>query len=122
MVDGLLAGQHQVEAFVLGVCRHLHGHVVPVLGLGIHAHGIIRANGQGLADGGFRGRAAHGDGGNGAALGFLQLQASHQRIPFIIGVHDELDAVGIVGGIVRSEGNARRGVRHVGDEHKDLHG
>src|SRR5690606_11893670 len=115
-------GQDQVVALVLGEGGHLHGHVVAVLGGGVHAHGIVRADGERLADGGLGLGPAHVDGRNAAALGFLEFEAAHQGVPFIVGVHDELHPGGVVGGVVVGEGDARRGVRHVGNEDEYLHG
>jgi hypothetical protein len=89
--------------------------------LGVHAHRIIGTDGQRLADGGFGVRPAHGDAGDRSALRFFQFQGAHQGIPFIVGVHDEGDAVPVVLGVVVREGDAGRGIGHLADQNEDLH-
>ena len=122
VVDGLLAGQDQVEAFVPGIGRHLFGHLQGLCGLHIHAHRLIRADRQALADGGIGIGTAHGDGGDGPGTGgLLQFEGTHQGIPLIVGVHDEGDAVPIELGAVIGESDACRGVGHLAEKDEDLH-
>ena len=116
MVDGLLAGQDQVETFVGRVGRDLLGHLHGVGGLGINPHGLVGADGQAFADGGIGIGTTHGDGDHAASAGgFLEFQCAHQSIPLIVRVHDEGDTVGIVLCVLVGEGDACRGIGHLAE-------
>ena len=98
--------------------RHLQG----IFGVGVNAHSVVCPNGQRFADHRVAIRFPHRDGGHRSTLGFLQLQRTHQRVPFVVGVDNELHPIAVELGVAFCEGNPARGVRRFADANENFHG
>ena len=93
-----------------------------VLGQGVNAHSVVRTNGQGLADDGVAIGLPHGHCGDRAAMLLLQLERTHQSVPLIVRIHNELDAVGVELCVAFREGNPACRVRSFADANEEFHG
>ena len=76
---------------------------------------LIGADGEGFADGGFVAGRTDVERNDGAAERFPQLAGTHEGVPLIVGIHDELYAGGVELLAVGLEGDFRGGVRRLAD-------
>ena len=122
MVDGFFSAQNDVVRSLASLFRDEGGHLHGIHGIGIDANGIVGANGQRLSDHWITIGLAHRQRGDGASVLFFQFQSTHQRIPFVVRVDNELDAIRVKLGVALCEGNPARGVRGFADANEKLHG
>ena len=122
MIDGLLAAEDDVVPPLFGVVGDQRCRVQGILRQGVNANGIVRTNGQGLADHRVAIGFTHGHSGDRAAMLLLQFEGTHQRVPLIVRIHNELNAVGVKLCVAFREGNPACCVRSFADANEEFHG
>ena len=67
-------------------------------------------------------RLTHRDGRDGSAVLLFQLERTNEGVPLVVGIDNELNAIGVKMGVAFREGNPARRVRGFADANEKLHG